>query len=450
MAYVNKRKLKKPVLILLIVLAIGIALVGGFFLVKALGTNYPKEMTTKDTTDKNTGKYKIMKKVINDDFYVLHYPSTGEKPMDKWIQETMQETFDAYTAAFQTDEEIVHKIKQDYKSEKTEKRFTSVSITTYVDDKLVETDTRTYDSVTKNFVNPTIFKDKAVRIIIDGIRTSAKEHTLERSEFMKLTNIDEKFNDIYIKGNKMSFIFNFGTYEIDLKENNAYLKEDFGKIKADKDADLPSVYLDYGYEATDKMVAFTFDDGPYSKNGEKILEKFKEYDGHATFFILGSRVEADSEILVDLLDNGHQIASHSYDHPNFTGMTQEAIQSQLDKTAEVLKNTTGFAGEIYVRPPYGAILEPQRRALANTFINWSVDTEDWLYRDAQRVCQNTVDGAYDGAIILMHELYESTVESLDCILPKLKEAGYKFVTTKELLEAKGNDVQHGQLYFNAN
>ncbi|HZJ86609.1 MAG TPA: polysaccharide deacetylase family protein, partial [Erysipelothrix sp.] len=210
---------------------------------------------------------------------------------------------------------------------------------------------------------------------------------------------------------------------------------------------VPSVYLDYGFDKEDKLIAISFDDGPYTKNTLAIMDILDKYEAKATFFLLGSRVKGQEDTVRALVDRGHQIASHSLSHPDFTRLSNKEIIAQLNATEEAIAKATHHQEKLFVRPPYGALRKDQMEKLDYVFVNWSVDTEDWRHRDAKRVCDISLKYAYDGSILLMHELYDSTVDSLDCILKTLDEQGYQFVTIKELFEAKELDYKHGHLYY---
>lgn len=448
MKYKN-RKIKTPILAAIIIVVL--ALVGTtVFAVSGGLSRYPKELVKKDKASAEAGSYKIFKKVINDDYYVLHYPSMGDKDLDAWIQETMDQTVERYTNEFDSDDsDTKHTIKQSFESKTSFKRYNSVKLKTYVDEALVAVESKTFDTKDKKFLTLDFMNNEGKRLVNYELRQVKPEANLERSEYLKQTNVLSNYENIYINDTDLNIETTFVKYNVDLKDKGAYLNEDFGSIKVET-GELPSVYLDYGYEKTDKMVALTFDDGPYSANSLDIFAKLKENDAKGTFYILGSRIKGEEASLKQLLNEGHQLASHSYDHPDFNLMTVEEIDAQLQKTVKEIEKATGFKSDFYVRPPYGNLTEASKLKLNYTFTNWSVDTNDWLYRDAQMICDTTMDYVFDGAIVLMHELYAETTEALDCMLPKLKAEGYQMVTVKELLEAKGNEVKFGQLFFDAN
>ncbi|WZU02004.1 hypothetical protein MGH68_02640 [Erysipelothrix sp. D19-032] len=90
----------------------------------------------------------------------------------------------------------------------------------------------------------------------------------------------------------------------------------------------------------------------------------------------------------------------------------------------------GYDGQIMVRPPYGNANEYVRENSNVTFINWSVDSNDWRYKDGKSVCDTVVEYAHDGGIVLMHDLYSSTVEGSKCALEKLSVKGINSLRSK--------------------
>ena len=108
----------------------------------------------------------------------------------------------------------------------------------------------------------------------------------------------------------------------------------------------------------------------------------------------------------------------------------------------------GFAGVIFDRAGIAvAELRRQIEVAGKPLILWSIDSLDWESRDAQSVYDIVKDSHYDGAIILMHDLYESTAEATEMVVPMLAEAGYKMVTVSEMAKAYGISLRDGATYF---
>src|SRR5262245_48550761 len=135
-----------------------------------------------------------------------------------------------------------------------------------------------------------------------------------------------------------------------------------------------SVHVDGPY------IAMTFDDGPSATLTPKLLDILAEHHMKVTFFVLGEMVAEHPEILARAAREGHEIASHSWSHPNLAKMSQEGVRGQLQRTDDEIKTATGKRPTLF-RPPYGSITERQKRWIHDEFgydiILWDVDPLDW-------------------------------------------------------------------------
>ncbi len=196
-------------------------------------------------------------------------------------------------------------------------------------------------------------------------------------------------------------------------------------------------YLDL----TKPMVALTFDDGPKSDVGNALMDALEAVDGRGTFFVVGERLEEHKEELQRMVDNGHEIANHSWDHDlSLTNKGVDYIRSEFSKTDDKLRELVGIETTL-VRLPGGKITDDVKSAVSKPMIYWSLDTEDWKSRNAQAV-EAKVDGhVTDGDIILMHELYSSTEEACQEIIPRLHNEGFQLVTVSELIQFRNATVE---------
>ena len=182
-----------------------------------------------------------------------------------------------------------------------------------------------------------------------------------------------------------------------------------------------------------KTIALTFDDGP-GPYTEKLLDILDKYDAKATFFLIGSKVSAHANTLRRMQSRGHQLGNHSWSHPELPKLSVDQIAGEIDRTNEAIRQATGVKPSI-LRPPYGAVngvVLEQLRLRNMSSILWSVDTRDWADRNSQIVCSRAVAGARPGAVILMHDIHQTSVNAVPCILSSLKQQGYSFVTIQRL------------------
>ncbi len=188
----------------------------------------------------------------------------------------------------------------------------------------------------------------------------------------------------------------------------------------------------------DKVIALTFDDGPHSTYTPQILDLLSLYDAKATFFVVGERAEKHPEIILREIEDGHEIANHTYTHP-FSSSTDQ-LKIELEKTNKLIHSITGIYPVLY-RPVGGNYNEHTINAAVESgykvvMWSWHQDTEDWKRPGTQKIINKVLSGTTPGNIILFHDAggdRSQTVEALKEILPELKKQGYEFVTVSELL-----------------
>ena len=181
------------------------------------------------------------------------------------------------------------------------------------------------------------------------------------------------------------------------------------------------------------LLSLTFDDGPGPYTAH-LLDILDQYSAKATFFLIGSKVSGQASVVRNIQARGHQLGNHSWSHPELPKLSVDQIAGEIDRTNEAIRQATGVKPNI-LRPPYGAangVVLEQLRARGMSSILWSVDTRDWADRNSQIVCSRAVAGARPGAVILMHDIHQTSVNAVPCILSSLKQQGYSFVTIQWL------------------
>jgi len=183
-----------------------------------------------------------------------------------------------------------------------------------------------------------------------------------------------------------------------------------------------------------KVIALTFDDGPGPYTAQ-LLDILDQHGAKATFFLIGSKVSSQANVVRSIHARGHQLGNHSWSHPELPKLPVDQIAGEIDRTNDAIKQATGVTPTV-MRPPYGAVnsaVLEQLRLRGMSSILWSVDTRDWADRNSEIVCSRAVAGAHPGAIILMHDIHQTSVGAVPCILSALKQQGYSFVTVQGLL-----------------
>lgn len=193
------------------------------------------------------------------------------------------------------------------------------------------------------------------------------------------------------------------------------------------------------------MIAITFDDGPNRNNTPAILDIFEQYDGRATFFVVGYMLDKFSEYALDAYQRGFQIGNHTQNHSQLPKLSEERILKEIQDVNEKL-NKLGIPGEAMFRPPYGDRNDFMQKNVTVPMIGWSVDSEDWKSRNEDMIYDRIVGKVKDGDIVLLHDLHEVTAKAMQKIVPALVEQGFQLVTVAELFEAKGIVPEAGKYY----
>jgi len=196
-----------------------------------------------------------------------------------------------------------------------------------------------------------------------------------------------------------------------------------------------------------KQIAITFDDGPKRTTTERLLDGLKKRGVHATFFLIGEQVPDCADLVKRMKNEGHEIGNHSYTHPQLTQCSVSKIESELNKTRKAIKKACGSYPTLF-RAPYGSYNDTVLKIADLPHIFWSVDTRDWSTRNTASVRKAIVEGAEDGAIILLHDIYDTTVDGALAAIDDLKKQGYEFVTVTQLLTRGGKKITSGKTYYN--
>lgn len=262
--------------------------------------------------------------------------------------------------------------------------------------------------------------------------------------------LSERINTIILDNGDL-----FIDYDYDIKDNNIFIKfyEYVTKLNTIKE-NIYEINYDYeldniikkrvfeennydilNYTKSDKIIAFTFDDGP-SYNTIKIVNTLVKYDSKATFFLVGNKIEKYAKTMDVLVKNGMDIGNHTYSHKELTKLSDKEILKEIDLTNEVIYNKTGIK-PMFLRPSYGAMNKRIKKLSTMPIIIWNIDTLDWKYHNSNKIKDKILKYVSDGDIILMHDTYVATLNAIEMVIPELKKQGYKIVSVSELFKYKG-------------
>lgn len=185
-----------------------------------------------------------------------------------------------------------------------------------------------------------------------------------------------------------------------------------------------------------KHVAITFDDGPHPTLTPRLLDILRERGVRATFYLVGKNISAYPEIVQRMVAEGHEIGNHSYNHPSFLKLSPAGLAQEVKSTNEALADAVPQKPTT-IRPPYGATNASITKRLSEEFgltvVMWSVDPQDWKYRNASRVSSHIIQNTVPGSIILAHDIHPSTVDAMPPALDALLAKGFQFATVSELI-----------------
>ena len=182
----------------------------------------------------------------------------------------------------------------------------------------------------------------------------------------------------------------------------------------------------------ENVIALTFDDGPHGTYTKELLEGLKKREVVASFFILGEHIEGNEELLLQMKEDGHLIGNHTFSHVKLDELNDQTACDEVRRTCEAIESITGEPVE-YIRPPYGAYNEKLECMINLNKVLWTIDPQDWNTTNLDAVVSHVVRNAKDGDIILLHDIYPSSVAAALRIVDELKARGFIFVTVDDIL-----------------
>ena len=197
--------------------------------------------------------------------------------------------------------------------------------------------------------------------------------------------------------------------------------------------------------AGEKYVALTFDDGPRRGTTDRLLDGLRQRDVAATFFLIGQQIEDNADLVTRMAEEGHQIGNHTWSHQRLDGAPAAVVEEEVGRTERALEALVG-GGPYWLRPPYGMVSPAAEEHITVPLVKWSVDPRDWESRDTGKVTQAILEYVKPGSIILLHDIYPTSVDAALKVVDTLAAEGYWFVTVEELLWLNGVTPEAGRIY----
>jgi len=211
-------------------------------------------------------------------------------------------------------------------------------------------------------------------------------------------------------------------------------------------APFPTDQLIRRVEGVDNMVALTFDDGPYPEKTDEYLAVLEKYNAHATFFLVGQRMQYYPELAQKIVQSGQEVSSHSWSHARLDKMGADSIRQDFELVNEQAQSILGKSLNLF-RPPYGGsnstLLEVAGQ-MGYYSITWDVDPQDWEGYSPENIVSNILQFAQPGSIILLHEGRQNTLDALPAIISGLRERGLEPVSVSVLMSQPNAQPQQPQ------
>ncbi len=215
---------------------------------------------------------------------------------------------------------------------------------------------------------------------------------------------------------------------------------------------MPLPALSSEISSKDKLVALTFDDGP-GKFTAELLDYLAAHHVHATFFLVGRNAARYPALIKRMDAEGHAIGNHTQNHARLPRLSAAGVKKEIDDCNAVIRAAVGHDA-VMLRAPGGnanATVKAVAKDMGLPIAYWSVDTRDWQSRDTDKIVSAAFaarGGIKDGSIVLMHDIYRTTVDAAKIIIPRLEAQGYRFVTVPELLALRRGGAVAGDIYGN--
>lgn len=473
----KKKTLDSAQIVAIIVLLIAIVL-GEWFVIRELAQEQQrqhnqtimKQVETDDAKQYNEN-VKVTEEQVGQAHFVVSYPTDAQGQVIMSTQETLEAQLEAVKAQYggvTTPTWVYLKVYQVKALKNVNDVYYYVSVYQEQNATLTQTDYRelTHQLVATDGTNES-GADAVASIFVNSLEINnamAKKAVLLAAD-KQMTDDQKKnflanFSDGNWKKQDIAIIENglcvnaVQPVTLDNGEQVSQLtfsfEELFPIMKADAVPDsLQEAYKSYqqtvAQRLQEKRVAISFDDGPRADTTPHILDTLKQYGVHATFFIMGQHVPGNEALIQRMVQEGHQLGNHSYNHPLLTQISAEKVHKQVYDTQDVIAQASGGIRPTVLRPPYGGFNTTVASQAGIALVNWSVDSLDWKSRNASKIYHEIMNQVHDGAIILMHDIHEESMQALGDVLQGLQSQGYAVGSVEELMA--GQPMEPGYVYF---
>ena len=458
---------------IVVALVVGVLGFGGitFFNLFSVNNSLPVYMRKAITENKEVGKPKLQVDRSQNWLIAAYYPSTSYKKINtdikKMITETIAETRQTSVELLKdkNNKTSASEVLIDFSSYVIDKHYASFVFTLITKDQLGES-TKQIKTLVYDLTNETritlaeVFTGNYLRKIAAETRkqlqTAEITADLKRKTAVLRTTAPTLtcYENFSFEGTNLVVYFNQGELNstkatIAMNDLNFYLTAKLSFVKKDPMKLEETIYLERAADPTKKMIALTFDDGPNTPNTQRIVEILKANNAVATFFELGYRMEQNSSKMDMIINNDNQIGNHSFNHKIYTKITTTEMMDQIDSTNALMKQIVNTTATV-VRPPNGSMNDSVRQNIGYPMILWNVDSKDWESRNKDAIVKAVLSNLDDGDIIVMHDIYSTSADAIEVLVPELIKQGYQLVTIQEMFDTKENPLIAGKAYYDGN
>lgn len=419
----NDKFNRKKIFYIVIIMVVFAIIIGGLFWFINKDNIYDK-YNVYDKKNKDIGTIEHYKDETENMYISLYYPKTESENFNKIINQYYKN----YIKEQKVSEKSKDILYMDYSIDEVYDQFINLNLKIEKfneNEKLILSTNKLFSYDLKN--NTLLTVDDCLRNLyktslagINGIDKINHDNSNIRIEKSKLI--------IYTDENLKEKV------EINYAENKDLIKLANKNIPSNAPIDVAKPTAQPKIDPNKKIVAITLDDGPHKTNTLRTIELFEKYNGRATFLMLGKNVKLYPDIVKTVYEHGFEIGSHSWDHPDLRKLDVDGVNKQIVDTQNEIFSITGFEPKI-IRPPYGATNDISKEVIADNGLKialWNLDTEDWKLKDANKIKDAIVDNAFNGAVILIHDIHTFTIDGLEMALEELDKRGYQFVTLDTL------------------
>ncbi|MCI9130850.1 polysaccharide deacetylase family protein [Thomasclavelia cocleata] len=419
----NDKFNRKKIFYIVIIMVVFAIIIGGLFWFINKDNIYDK-YNVYDKKNKDIGTIEHYKDETENMYISLYYPKTESEDFNKIINQYYKN----YIKEQKVSEKSKDILYMDYSIDEVYDQFINLNLKIEKfneNEKLILSTNKLFSYDLKN--NTLLTVDDCLRNLyktslagINGIDKINHDNSNIRIEKSKLI--------IYTDENLKEKV------EINYAENKDLIKLANKNIPSNAPIDVAKPTPQPKIDPNKKIVAITLDDGPHKTNTLRTIELFEKYNGRATFLMLGKNVKLYPDIVKTVYEHGFEIGSHSWDHPDLRKLDVDGVNKQIVDTQNEIFSITGFEPKI-IRPPYGATNDISKEVIADNGLKialWNLDTEDWKLKDANKIKDAIVDNAFNGAVILIHDIHTFTIDGLEMALEELDKRGYQFVTLDTL------------------